>query len=91
VTYMLCRNKVADFERWKTVFASHAEAHRAAGLKLEHLWRSTDDSNNILLLFEVEDLNKALAFINAPEAANAANESGVGEGEYHVLESTEAY
>ena len=43
MTYMLCRNRLADFARWKRVFDSHAEAHRAAGLNLLHLWRSLDN------------------------------------------------
>jgi len=30
---MLCRNRVTDFSKWKAVFDSHAQAHRAAGLR----------------------------------------------------------
>lgn len=30
---MLCQNRVADFSKWKAVFDSHAQAHRAAGLR----------------------------------------------------------
>ena len=30
MTYMLCRNRVKDFARWKAVFSSHADAHREA-------------------------------------------------------------
>ncbi len=89
--YMLCRNKVADFEKWNRGFASHAEAHRAAALKLIHLWRSLDDPGNVFFVFEVGSIEKARAFIDAPEAAEAGNEFGVLEGEYHFVESSEAY
>lgn len=29
---LLCRNVVTDYDAWWAVFASHAEAHREAGL-----------------------------------------------------------
>ena len=47
MSYMLCRNRVADFARWKEVFASHQEAHRNAGLRLTKLWRSLEQPNNV--------------------------------------------
>ena len=91
MTYMLCRNRVADFAEWKRVFDSHAEAHRAAGLHLVHLWRSLDDPNNVFFLFEVSNIEKAQAFVNAPDATEAAKASGVIDGEIQLLESSEGY
>ena len=86
---MLCRNKVADFEKWKTVFDSHAgDAHRQFGLRLEHLWRSVEDPNNVFFMFEVSDIEKARAFINAPEAEEAGRVSGVLDGECHFIEES---
>ncbi|MEK6322545.1 MAG: hypothetical protein AABN33_12790 [Acidobacteriota bacterium] len=88
---MLCRNKIADFEKWKAVFDSHADAQREAGLRLEHLWRSVEDPNNIFFVFEVSDIEKARAFINAPEAEEAGRASGVLDGEYHFIEESKGY
>ena len=88
---MLCRNRVADFAKWKAVFASHAQAHRAAGLRLMNLWRSLQDANNVFFLFEVTDMAQARAFISNPAAGGAAKTSGVLEGEYHFLESSAGY
>jgi len=89
--YLLCRNRVSDFSRWKTIFSSHAQAHRDAGLQLRSLWRAAEDPNNVFFLFEVTDAGLARAFISNPNAAEAAQASGVLEGEYHFLESAEAY
>ena len=36
---MLCRNRVADFEKWKKVFDSNAQTSRDTGLRLMNLWR----------------------------------------------------
>ena len=88
---MLCRNRVADFSKWKAVFASHASAHREAGLRLINLWRGLEDANNVFFLFEVTNMDKARAFISNPSAAEAAKTSGVVEGEYHFLESSAGY
>lgn len=91
MTYMLCRNKVSSFERWREVFRSHEEAHREAGLILEYVWRDADDPNTVRFLFRVEDIEKVMAFMSTPEAADAANRAGVLDGEYHFIESADGY
>jgi len=88
---LLCRNRVADFARWKAVFDSHAQAHRDAGLHLRGLWREERETDNVFFLFEVTDVAKARAFIGAPAAAAAAQTSGVLDGEYHFLEAAPGY
>jgi len=91
MTYMLCRNRAADYSRWKAVFASHAAAHRDAGLHLVSIWRSVKEPNNVFFLFEVASMEKAQAFIGDPEAAKAAQSSGVLDGEYHFVEDAGGY
>ena len=89
--YMLCRNRVADFSRWRAVFASHELAHQNASLRLVKMWRSVEDPNNIFFLFEVGSLEMAREFIRNPEAAEAAEASGVLDGEYHFVEDAGGY
>jgi len=88
MTYMLCRNRVTDFARWRAVFASHEAAHRDAGLRLVTLWRGVEEPNHVFFLFEVANVDKAMKFISDPEAAKAAQASGVIDGEYHFLEDS---
>jgi hypothetical protein len=90
VVYMLCRNQVADFRRWKRVFTSHRRAHLRAGLRLAGLWRSAGRPGEIFYLFEVGNVRKAKAFITAPGAKKAGKEAGVIEGEYRFLRSVPA-
>ncbi len=85
--YMLCRNRVADFSKWKAVFDAHLEAEADSGLRLLDLWRSVEDPNNVFFRFEVIDIEKARQFISAPHAAKAGEESGVIDGEIHFVES----
>jgi hypothetical protein len=89
--YMLCRNRLADFSRWKAVFASHQAAHQEAGLRLVHIWRVVEDPSNVFFMFEVASIDKAREFIGNPEAAKAGEASGVLDGEYHFVEDAGAY
>ena len=91
MTYMLCRNRVADFVRWKSVFASHQPAHESAGLRLVHLWRGLEEPNNIFFVFEVASVDKAREFICDPEAAKAGQAAGVLDGEYHFASDAGGY
>jgi hypothetical protein len=83
---MLCRNRVADFGKWKAIFDSHKQAHQQASLTLESLWRVVEEPNSIFFVFAVADLNRAKAFISAPDAAQAGREAGVVEGDYWFVE-----
>jgi len=91
MTYMLCRNRVADFATWKTVFASHAEAHKNAGLELVKVWRDMNEPSNVFFLFEATNMKKAGEFISNREADEAGKASGVLDGEYHFLEDAGRY
>ena len=91
MAYLLCRNRVADFARWKTVFASHEAAHMEAGLRLLGIRREIAEPNNLFFMFEVASMERARKFIGDPEAAKAAGASGVIDGEYHFVEDAGGY
>ncbi len=75
--YLFVKHKVADFIKWKRVFDADAEAQRKAGLHLLHVLRDTADANLIVLLFRADDLNKAKAFTQNPDASDHGEKSGV--------------
>ncbi|MEZ5778782.1 MAG: hypothetical protein R3E44_10510 [Paracoccaceae bacterium] len=82
---LLCRNDIDDFARWKAVFDADREAQGAAGLSLLQLWREDGDPNRVWFLFEVNDRDKAQAFMDAPNARLHADRAGVRDGEYHFV------
>ena len=88
---MLCRNRVKDYAKWKSVFDSHLEAHEKTGLRLLNLWRSMDEPNNVFFLFVVLSLEKVQKFVSAPGAAEAGEISGVIDGDIHFIEDAEGY
>jgi len=75
--YLFVRQRVADFDQWYSVFRSHAEAQKEAGLKDLQLLRDAADPNIIVCFFTVEDIDRARAFTEAPQASEAQKESGV--------------
>ena len=91
MTYMLCRNRVADFSQWKAVFASQAGVAKDAGIRLLNNWRGVEEPNNVFFMFEVASMDKAREFISNPEAAKAGEASGVVDGECHFVEDAAGY
>ncbi len=86
---MFCRNRVADFARWKAIFDSHGQAQRQVGLRLVHLGRSLDDANDVFFTFEVTDLERARAFVTSPDSERVGKLAGVLDGEIHLVEAFE--
>ena len=89
MTQMICRNRVEDYSRWRAVFDSHSAAHKESGLRLAAMWRDIEDINNVFFLLEVEDIEKAKAFVSSPESAEAGEDSGVIDGELHFVEGVQ--
>ncbi len=77
MTYMLVRHKVAGFASRKRVFDSHASAQEQSGLRIQKVLRNLDSRNEVLLLFEVTDLNEARGFVSSSEVPEAKQQSGV--------------
>ena len=75
--YLLCKQVVSDYAKWRRVFDSHAEAQRESGLHLLHVLRDTADPNVVVVFFKVDDPGRARAFTEAPAARQAAEDSGL--------------
>lgn len=60
--YLLIRHKVKDFTAWKQGYDAHLPKRTEAGLTEKYLLRGDADPNEVILLFEVQDLSRAKAF-----------------------------
>ena len=80
--HMLVRHKVANFAKWKPIYDAHLSVRQKAGLKEEHLFRNADDPNEVLLLFSMEDLDKAKAFTASDDLRQAMEKAGVSDKPY---------
>ena len=75
--YILIRHKVADFSKWKPAYEGHLRARQGVGLKELHLLRNVDEPNEVILLFEAEDLQRAKDFAASADLPEAMQAAGV--------------
>ncbi len=77
ITYMLVRHKVRDYSVWKRGYDAHLPKRIEAGLTEKHLFRSTNDTNEVIILFEAKDLGRAKAFSESPDFRETMEKAGV--------------
>ena len=77
MAFILIRHKVRDFDTWKTGYDAHQPKRTEAGLTEKYLLRSADDTNEVVMLFEAADLNRAKAFAASADLREKMREVGV--------------
>ena len=75
--YLLVHHKVTDYAKWKTVFDEHAKMRESGGSKGGWLFQSADDPNEIVIVFEWENLDEARAFVGSDDLREAMEKAGV--------------
>jgi len=84
--YLMIHIHIGDFSKWKAVYDGHIEARKQAGMKELHVLRNMENPNEITVLFELEDLEKAKAFLDSDDLREKIKESGVvGEPKFEFL------
>jgi hypothetical protein len=77
--WMMIRHKVNDYAVWKPYFDADKPHQEAAGLHVAVLLRSLDDPNEIVIAFQMDDVDKARAFAADPHLREVMMEAGVAE------------
>ena len=54
-------------------------------------WRGIDQPDDVFFLFDVTDIAKARECISNPPAVEAAERSGVIDGEYRYIDASDGY
>ena len=89
VPYVIVKYKVADYARWKPIFDADGANRQAGGSKGGQLFRSADDPNEVIMLFEW-DLEQARQFSQSEELRAKMQEAGVlGPPDFYFLEEIE--
>jgi hypothetical protein len=76
-TYMLVRHKVRDFSEWKRGYDAHLPRRAEAGLTEKNLLRGAHDPNEVVLLFEAQDLSRAKTFAESVDLRETMQKVGV--------------
>jgi heme-degrading monooxygenase HmoA len=85
----MVKHTVADYARWKLVFDADGANRQASGSKGGQVFRSADDPNEVVLLFEW-DLEKARQYSQSEEVRAKMQDAGVLDSpEVSVLDEIE--
>jgi hypothetical protein len=74
---MIVHHAVRDYAAWRPAYDAHEAARRAAGLTNGRVFRSTEDPNDILILFDTSDRRRAEEFGGSDDLKSAMQNSGV--------------
>ena len=89
--YLLIRQKVKDYKRWKSHFDEHAPTRKASGSKKGRLYRNSENPNEVIALFEWEGLALARRFSQSENLRAVMQEAGVIEPpDVYVLDDVES-
>jgi hypothetical protein len=77
MTFLMIRHKVEDYDRWKITYDEHKATRDEYGVRQKYLLRNIDNMNEVIALFEVDDLSKAKEFVSSPSLKEALQKSGV--------------
>lgn len=75
--FVLIRHKVRDFSEWKRGYDAHLSKRAEAGLTEKHLLRGASDPNEVVLLLEAKDHNRAKAFVESADLRETMQKVGV--------------
>lgn len=76
-SHLLIRHKVRNFDTWKVGYDAHIAKRIEAGLTEKYLLRSADDPNEVVGLFEAQDLGRAKAFVASADLREKMQQLGV--------------
>jgi hypothetical protein len=74
---MIIRHKLKDYSKWRPEFDKHSAKQKAAGLTNPRVLRSSDDENEIVIIFETTDTKKAKEFATSPDLKETMTKAGV--------------
>lgn len=87
MAHVLAHLKVKDFASWKAVFEGNSEMRATAGSKGGTVFQNPDDTNEVIILLEWDDLDRARSFAGSAQLKEAMEQAGVvSEPHIHILE-----
>ena len=85
--HILVRHKVDDCAKWKQSFDDSIDFRKAGGEKSYQIFQTIEDPNNLVLLFEWNNIANAKRFLESSELQEKMQQAGVsGKPEIFFLE-----
>ena len=90
MTYVLVIHKVEDYNKWKPVYDEHGAVRKANGSKGAFVFHNANDPNELVVITQWENLEKAKNFTEAEDLKLAMQKGGVkGQPAVYFLEEIE--
>jgi quinol monooxygenase YgiN len=74
---LFVKHKVKDYNAWKKVFDGFVETRKASGEKNYQIFHPDNDPNNLLAIFDWDNLENAKKFAGSQELKGAMQNAGV--------------
>ncbi len=88
--YIVVRHKVKNFEKWEKEYSAHLQKRIEVGLTEKHLLRGANDPNEVIILFEAQDIKRAKTFSESTDLKEAMQRAGVvDKPDFYFLESAD--
>lgn len=77
--FVLIRHQVKDFATWKAGFDLHAPKRLEAGLTDKYVLRGAQRPNEVIVMLEAQDLQRAEAFAESADLRETMQRFGVSD------------
>ncbi len=77
MAFIIVRQKVEDYQKWKRIFDLAAGLRKASGEKSCKIFRSSNDLNEVIVLSEWDDLRNAVKYSQNKLFKEAAEKAGI--------------
>ena len=74
---MIVQHEVKDYKKWIILFEAASPLRKLNGEKSCKIFRSTEDPNDITILFDWDNAQKALRYAESDELRAAMKQAGV--------------
>ena len=74
---LIIRSKFKDYATWRSMFDGRESKRAAAGLSNARVFRSVDDKNEVVVVFDTKDTKMAKDFAASVDLEEAMREAGV--------------
>jgi quinol monooxygenase YgiN len=74
---LFAHHTVVDFDAWKKGYDAYAPEQKKAGVLRKSVYRSVDNPNEVTVIHDFEDIQKAKAFAASPDLAALMARIGV--------------
>jgi hypothetical protein len=86
MTHLHCQVRFTDYAKWRASMKADADAQQDAGIFVIHLWRAIEDPGMAFFVCEIQDKDKARAFLNPTDLAEAEKQAGASDFQWHFVE-----